>query len=221
MDEGDRDGRAGGAAAGGPARGPAGDGRRARAGPAGRDRGPTVRAGTLASPAPATTRPSPAPTTPAPTTTPPRPDPSTAAPDPTQTADPTTPAPTTTDAPQVLAAGSDLVLESIGWNPAPPGAGQPVVFAAVVRNIGSDPTPAVTTGVAFSVDGTEVTWSANSSDPLGPGEERTYVADGGVAGNTWTATSGDHTVEAWVDDVDRIPEISDDNNTATASLPVP
>jgi hypothetical protein len=181
---------------------------------------PPAGAGALAAPAPATTSPSPTP--PEPTTTAPRPHPTTPADrDPAPTADPTTPEPDPTGAPRVLAAGSDLVVASVGWTPAPPGAGQPVVFSAVVRNIGSDPTPAVDDGVAFSVDGSEVTWSATGSDPLGPGEERTYVADDGVAGNAWTATSGDHTVEAQVDDQGRIPEISDDNNTATAGLTVP
>jgi hypothetical protein len=121
----------------------------------------------------------------------------------------------------VLAAGVDLMVVSVSWSPRRPRAGQPVLFAAVVRNGGTDPTPAVTHGVAFSVDGTKVSWSANSSAPLAPGEERTYTADGGVSGNTWTATSGTHTVEAWADDLNRIPETSEDNNTATAPLTVP
>jgi hypothetical protein len=174
------------------------------------------RAGTLASAAP-TASTSATPSTPAPTTTaptdavsPPAPDPS-----PTATVDATTPDPTA--APRLAAAGPDLVVVSIGWSPQPPGAGQPVVFSAVVQNIGTDPTPTVTNGIAFSVDGTKVAWSANDSSPLGPGEQRTYTADGG---NAWTATSGTHTVQAWADDLDRIPETDDDNNTATATVTV-
>jgi hypothetical protein len=162
-----------------------------------------------ATPSPSPTIPSP---TPAPSTTPPA--------EPTPTPDPTTPTPDPTDAPTVLVAGADLVVVSVSWSPQPTGAGQPVLFAAVVRNTGTDPTPAVTHGVAFSVDGTEVTWSANSAAPLAPGEERTYTADGGVSGNTWTATSGAHTVEALVDDMNRIPETSENDNTATAPLTV-
>jgi CARDB len=174
-------------------------------------------AGELAPALPAT--PSPSPTTPSPT-----PAPSTTVPpsaDPTPTPDPATSTPDATDGPAVLSAGADLVVVSVSWSPQPSGAGQPVVFAAVVRNTGSDATPTVTHSVAFSVDGTEVTWSANSSAPLAPGEERTYTADGGVSGNVWSATSGAHTVQAWVDDQNLIPEISEDDNTATAALVVP
>jgi CARDB protein len=140
---------------------------------------------------------------------------------------PSGPAPTTgsaspepADSPAVLAAGPDLVVVSVSWTPDPV-AGSPVVFAAVVRNTGTDPTPAVTHGIAFSVDGTKVTWSANSSEPLGPGQERTYSADGGDAGNTWTATGGTHTVLVQADDLDRIPETSETDNTATTSLTIP
>jgi CARDB len=183
---------------------------------------PTRPTATVAPPAPAgtlaTVSPTPAPTTPSPTPSP------TSTPPPAPTPSPSaTPAPTTSEpagAPSVLSAGADLVVVSVSWSP-DPAAGTPVTFAAVVRNTGTDPTPAVTHGVAFSVDGTKVTWSADSSEPLGPGQERTYTADGGDAGNTWTATSGEHTVQAWVDDLDRIPETNEDDNTATAPLTVP
>ncbi|HST65395.1 MAG TPA: hypothetical protein VLM05_09425, partial [Mycobacteriales bacterium] len=149
---------------------------------------PTARA-TQAAPAPAgalaTVSPTPSPT-PDPTTpsSPAGPPPAPPAPAPT-TAAPTSAEPT--GSPTVLVAGSDLVVTAVSWTPAP-AAGTPVVFAAVVRNTGTDPTPAVTHGIAFAVDGTRVSWSADSSEPLGPGQERTYTADGGDAGSTWTAT---------------------------------
>ena len=180
----------------------------------------------------ATTRPRPpaagslAPTTATPTTSP-SPSPTTSSPTPTgatapvPTPDPTTPAPTPTEGrPKVQAAGPDLTVVAITWSPAPPTTGQPIVFSATVRNTGSDPTPTETHGVAFSVDGTKVTWSAGSTDPLGPGEERTYTADGGTTGNTWLATPGPHTLEAWADDATRIPETDETNNTATATFTV-
>jgi CARDB len=177
---------------------------------------------TVVAPPPAgalvTVSPTPSPTpspTAAPTTTAVPPPPPAPAPAATSTAPPP-PA----GSPTVLAAGADLVVMSVSWTPDPT-AGTPVSFAAVVRNTGTDPTPAVTHGIAFSVDGTKVTWSAGSSEPLGPGQERTYTADGGDAGSTWTATGGDHTVQAWVDDLDRIPETDEDDNTATAALTVP
>ncbi|HEY6744974.1 MAG TPA: CARDB domain-containing protein [Mycobacteriales bacterium] len=162
---------------------------------------PSTARSTAPSTVPSTVPPPPAPPAPAPATT-------------------TTAPPSPTDSPTVLAAGADLVVVSVSWTPDPT-AGTPVAFAAVVRNAGTDPTPAVTHGVAFSVDGTKVTWSAGSSEPLAPGQERTYTADGGEAGTTWAATSGDHTVTVQADDLDVIPETDEADNTATAELVVP
>jgi hypothetical protein len=122
--------------------------------------------------------------------------------------------------PVTLVAAPDLVVVSVSWAPAPPTAGQPVTFAAVVRNAGTESTPEVTHSVGFTVDGTSVSWSSASSAPLAPGEERTYTADGGPAGATWTATGGEHELQAYVDDVDRIGETDDGNNTLTTTLTV-
>jgi hypothetical protein len=132
--------------------------------------------------------------------------------------DPTTPDPTAEA--KVFAAEPNLVVVSLSWEPTAPGAGQPVLFSAVVRNAGSVPTAEQTHGVAFSVDGTEVTWSESSTASLAPGEERTYTADGGVTGPIWSASTGAHTVEARVDDTGQIPELNEDDNTATAALVV-
>ena len=185
---------------------------------------PPAGAGALV-PAPATT-----PATPSPTgaTTPP-PAPSTAAsssaasssaagPEPT-TAGPTTASPTA-DA-SVLDAAANLVVVDVSWTPQPSGAGEPVVFSALVRNTGAAATPPLPTGVAFSVDGTVVSWSGSDSTPLAPGDQRTFTADDGVTGAAWTATDGDHAVEATVDDTGQIPELNEDDNTATAQIAVP
>lgn len=177
-----------------------------------------------------TTPPPPAVTTLAPTGTTPTSTP-TPTPSPTPaatTATATVPAPgsrtpepsPTEDQPTVLSAGVDLTVVAIRWSPSPPTTGQSVVFSATVRNTGSDPTPAETQDVAFSVDGTKVTWSAGSTEPLAAGQERTYTADGGTAGNGWLATPGTHTVEAWADDTARIPELNENNNTATTTFTV-
>lgn len=185
---------------------------------------PPAGAGALV-PAPATT-----PATPSPTgaTTPP-PAPSTAAsssaasssaagPEPT-TAGPTTASPTA-DA-SVLDAAANLVVVDVSWTPQPSGAGEPVVFSALVRNTGAAATPPLPTGVAFSVDGAVVSWSGSDSTPLGPGDQRTFTADDGVTGAAWTAIDGDHAVEATVDDTGQIPELNEDDNTATAQIAVP
>jgi hypothetical protein len=182
---------------------------------------------------PIATRPAPSPTTAA-TTPPPAPStaatgtsaapPPTPAPDPTLAPDPTTAGPTSASPSAeatVLDAGVDLEVAGVSWSPEETAAGQPVVFSAVVRNTGTDPTPALPTGVAFSVDGSVVSWSASDTTPLGPGEERTFTADDGVAGAAWTAAGGEHTVEATVDDTGQIPEVDEDDNTATTQLVVP
>jgi CARDB protein len=187
---------------------------------------PTSPTATVAAPPPAgalrsadpTPSPTPGPTTPPPSSeAPPTPPP---APAPAPTTGSASPGPAPAGSPTVLSAGADLVVVSVSWTP-DPAPGTPVVFAAVVRNTGTDPTPAVTHGIAFSVDGTKVTWSANSSEPLGPGQERTYSADGGDAGSAWTATSGTHTLLVQADDLDRIPETNETDNTATMVLTVP
>jgi hypothetical protein len=169
---------------------------------------------TTPTPTPAATTPAAAPSpppAPAPTTT----DATTTAPSP----DPTTPDPTA--GAKVFAAEPNLVVDAVSWDPSAPGAGQPLVFTAVVRNAGPVATPQEIYGVTFSVDGTEVSWSDADSTPLAPGEQRTYTADAGVAGPTWTATTGTHTLQAWTDDTDRIPESNESDNTLTAQLVVP
>jgi CARDB len=168
--------------------------------------------------------------TPSPTaeaTTPP-PAPSTAASSPPASSAPapeaTTPEPTTpspTAEATVFDAGSNLVVVDVSWTPQPSGAGQPVVFSALVRNDGAAATPPLPTGVAFSVDGTVVSWSGSDSTSLGPGEQRVFTADDGVTGAAWTAADGKHSVEATVDDIGQIPELNEDDNTATAKITVP
>jgi len=121
----------------------------------------------------------------------------------------------------VLAAEPDLVVVAVSWSPEQPATGQPVTFTAVVRNDGAAATPEVTHRVSFGVDGRRVSWSSADSAPLAPGEQRTYTADRGPAGPTWTAVAGEHELQVWVDDLDRIGETDEDNNTTTATLTVP
>jgi subtilase family serine protease len=121
----------------------------------------------------------------------------------------------------VLDAAANLVVVDVSWTPQPTGAGQPVVFSALVRNTGASATPPLPTGVAFAVDGAVVSWSASDSSPLGPGDQRTFTADDGVTGAAWTAADGDHSVQATVDDTGQIPELNEDDNTATTEIVVP
>ncbi|HEY6556139.1 MAG TPA: family 16 glycosylhydrolase [Polyangiaceae bacterium] len=107
----------------------------------------------------------------------------------------------------------DLVVTQITLSPSSPGAGNPVTFSATVRNQGTAATPAGTTvGVLFSVDGNPVAWSDTFSQSLAAGATVNLTANGGPSGATWLATSGSHQVVAFVDDIDRIPNESNENN---------
>src|SRR5262245_19652663 len=116
----------------------------------------------------------------------------------------------------------DLIVTDVSWLPANPAAGQAVTFSATIKNQGTAPTPSgVIHGVLFSVDGTPVTWSDNSTASLAPGASRTVTANGGPSGSsTWTATAGTHTILANVDDVNRIAESNEINNTLSEPMTV-
>src|SRR4029077_3658513 len=54
-----------------------------------------------------------------------------------------------------------------------------------------------------------------------PGSSVTLTANGGPSGNNmWTATAGTHTVQAFVDDVNRIAESNENNNTLSSTLTI-
>jgi subtilase family serine protease len=76
--------------------------------------------------------------------------------------------------------------------------------------------------VTFKIDGTNVSWEANYTTPLAPGASVTVTANGGPGGNKyWTAASGTHTVLAVSDDVNRIAETDETNNTYSETITVP
>lgn len=112
----------------------------------------------------------------------------------------------------------DLVVTDVSWSPASPVVGNAVTFSATIKNQGAAATPdGVIHGVRFRVDGTTVSCSDNSTATLAAGSSRVVTANN--CGVTWTATAGTHTVEAYVDDINRIPNESDEtNNTLTESL---
>jgi hypothetical protein len=115
----------------------------------------------------------------------------------------------------------DLVVTSVTWSPTSPAAGNAVAFTATVKNQGAAATPAGTIlGVAFQVDGTSVTWSDTDTTSLAAGASVTLTANGGTSGATWAATAGSHTIVANVDDVNRIAESNESNNTLSAAMTV-
>jgi subtilase family serine protease len=116
----------------------------------------------------------------------------------------------------------DLVVTSIGGFSSTMARGTKITFSAVVKNVGTAPTPAGTLiGVGFKVDGRVVTWSATDKSSLAPGASVTLRANSGPSGIAyWKATAGTHTVTAHVDDVNRIAESNESNNILNRILGV-
>src|SRR5262249_20126066 len=122
-----------------------------------------------------------------------------------------------------MASGSlpDLIVTNFTWSPTTPTVGQPVLFSATIKNQGTAATPdGIVEGIGFLVDGATVTWSSNYTSSIAPGSSVTLTANDGRSGNMWTATAGTHTVEAFVDDVNRIAESNENNNTLSSTLTV-
>jgi hypothetical protein len=119
-------------------------------------------------------------------------------------------------------AGVDLMVSKVSWSPALPAPGQATTFSATITNQGTTTKAAGTiNGVAFRVDGTLKNWSDTSTVALAPGQSITVTANSGPSGSaTWSAASGAHTIEAWVDDVNRIAESNENNNKLNAALSV-
>ena len=118
----------------------------------------------------------------------------------------------------------DLVVTSVGTSPANPAVGALVKFTATVKNIGTAATPAGTiVGTLFSVDGANIAWSDNHTTAVAPGASVTLTSNGGPGANTtgvWKALAGAHVVGAQVDDINRIPESDENNNSRTNSITV-
>jgi hypothetical protein len=106
----------------------------------------------------------------------------------------------------------DVVVTSVSLSPSAPAVGQAVTFTAVVKNIGTGPTPSgVSIGVGYRVDGTQKTWGAVAG-PLAAGASVTI----GTQGGAWSATSGTHSLTAMVDDINRFAESNESNNVSAA-----
>jgi hypothetical protein len=97
-------------------------------------------------------------------------------------------------------------------------AGQTPAFTATAANQGTGATPAgIVTGVAFLVDGTEVTYADQYTTSVPAGGSITLSAD---TTPTWVATAGSHTLQAWVNDTGRYSEADTTNNTMSVSFSV-
>jgi len=103
----------------------------------------------------------------------------------------------------------DVVVSSFSYDDATG------IFTCIVENQGSAATPAgVLIGVGYSVDGTWVTWGGVNG-PLAPGASVTIGTSvfNGTNGGPYIMSAGTHVMEAWVNDVNRFPELNTANNT--------
>ena len=118
----------------------------------------------------------------------------------------------------------DLIVTRLIAVPASPRVGEPVYFEATVKNAGSVSTPNGTPiGVGFGVHDGYWGWNVQTA-PLAPGASRTFqLSDSatGAAGARWRpSAAGPYTVTALVDDVNRIVESNDGNNSFQISVSV-
>lgn len=116
----------------------------------------------------------------------------------------------------------DLIITDLSWTPANPVAGDDVTFEATIQNVGDGPTPeGVIHGVLFRIDAATGVWSDSHTAALDPGESVTLTANGGSGGTgVWNAETGSHTLTAVVDDVNRIAEGNEENNSFPAPFEV-
>ena len=120
----------------------------------------------------------------------------------------------------------DVIVTSISTtNSIPIYAGDRVVFRATIKNQGTAATPVGSgkgIGIGFTVDGGAFFCyrGADETFSLAPGASITWSANGPPGNFTWTATPGMHSVVANVDDVNRFPELNENNNLMTTNLVV-
>lgn len=130
----------------------------------------------------------------------------------------------------------DLVITNITTTPTSPTVGSNVKFIATVKNQGTIASPANTImGVVFSVDGVSTSCTDSHTSSIPAGSTVTLTAgntssatnnwcnntlSGGQVSPNWVATVGTHTIEALVDDINRIAESNETNNTYSKPITI-
>lgn len=124
--------------------------------------------------------------------------------------------------PPVTVATPNLLIDSVSLNPTSPGAGDGVVFSAVVRNDGTAAVPSgIPLGVSFAVDGNVVTWDHTHTTGLAVAATVTITATSSANGlATWVATQGAHVLLATADDLNLISEFDKTDNTFSQGFTV-
>ncbi len=115
----------------------------------------------------------------------------------------------------------DLIVTNINWLPVNPKPGDSLIFQATVKNIGLGATPdKMTLGGVWSVNGNGVNYTDNYNSSLAAGDSVLLTATGGwTTGAQWVLPGvGSNTVNFLVDDVNRIQESNENNNTLNVKL---
>ena len=114
----------------------------------------------------------------------------------------------------------DLVVTYVGVLESENQIGSQAHLIARIENIGALATQKdVAHGVAFYVDGEFVAWSDTYRQDLKPGQFAILRSNSGPNNSaTWKITPGKHTFRAVVDDVQRIDESNEDNNSMEVTL---
>jgi subtilase family serine protease len=95
----------------------------------------------------------------------------------------------------------DLTVQAITWTPANPSRGDNVVFSVVVKNAGNKRSQLTT--VDFDIDGNSRGYQDVPAINAGATATLTY---------NWIAQSGEHSLEAVVDESNRVDEANESNN---------
>ena len=113
----------------------------------------------------------------------------------------------------------DVLVAATSWSPQAVSAGGNVTFSATVFNAGTGTTPVGTIlGMRWDIDGAQTNYADQLTTGLAPGASVTITANGGGGGSTWTTTSGSHTLQGWVDDVNRFTESDETNNKLSSTM---
>jgi subtilase family serine protease len=113
------------------------------------------------------------------------------------------------------------VVTRIEWSPPRPAPGEPVTVRATVRNQGNRPDPAGRADQRRLPGGPAGSDRVVGERSLAPGSEVVLTARTVPTETVWTAVSGDHTVMAETDELDRIRETDERNNALQRMLFVP
>ncbi len=117
----------------------------------------------------------------------------------------------------------DVVITSLSTSVSPIYAGNGVVFRAMVKNQGGAATPTGSgkgIGIGFSLGAFFCYRGADENLALAAGASQLFSANGPGGAFTWPAVLGTHTLSATVDDINRFPEVDENNNTSVTNLNV-